>query len=605
MFFIKNRLKNNESGFVMIPTILGSAVIVVLLTAVIASVNSSLDTTRRSTDYQTASVLAQDASNNFFSYLEANPNYLNTGDYANPSNDPALGGTWNNLSGSVPTGADTTTSDIGQGTWVTVNPSTGQIGTSYTQNGTTYSCTNWTADCYQLTVSYTNTAGNATAGTGSSGTVQTSAGSSSNGTGGTGNVSTYNESATIEVDVRVACHGQNPNSQNSVCIQARYQQTFQRRTFLDYLYFTNNESTLDPNFLSSGICGGSCEPPNFYTQDPAYVGDGGTCSTDGIASDNGTDCIDGPLYTNSNNIWYCGSPVFMGTVQIGGNFSSPGYFHPPNSQQYQCNLSGTPSFNQGNPTNTQATPLPTPSDDAYLNTIAQATGGYYSSDQTFVLGGSPTSPTINGLPYPLSNVIYVNGNITLSTASGAMYGQLTIVASGNITINGNMYYGCDTSASDPTYGTHYVIAPGCTDMLGVITTGSNTYINIPYNSTNNNETIDAALMSVNGSIDSSNWITPCGGNINPTVDKCPVLFFDGAMVSNYRGVFGAYVGDGINGLPSGNNAFGGASYGYIKGFEYDIRLENTQPPYFIQPVAGVWNRNNLAELPAGQPGLGS
>ena len=63
-------------------------------------------------------------------------------------------------------------------------------------------------------------------------------------------------------------------------------------------------------------------------------------------------------------------------------------------------------------------------DFSYYQTIAQSTGTYYSSSKTF--------STVNSIPSPTGNVVFVNGNITISASQST---TATIVATGSITIS--------------------------------------------------------------------------------------------------------------------------------------------------------------------------
>jgi hypothetical protein len=87
---------------------------------------------------------------------------------------------------------------------------------------------------------------------------------------------------------------------------------------------------------------------------------------------------------------------------------------------------------------------------------------------------SGSSVTIQNMAIPASGVLYVNGSA--SNVVGVVNGQVTIAAEGNIDVNAqpdpavgeNLYYYCNgQGAVNPE-----VIAPGCTDLLGLDAQGS-------------------------------------------------------------------------------------------------------------------------------------
>jgi hypothetical protein len=63
--------------------------------------------------------------------------------------------------------------------------------------------------------------------------------------------------------------------------------------------------------------------------------------------------------------------------------------------------------------------------------------GYYSSIATTTYG---SSTTLNSLSYPSDGVVYVNGNATISLFTGKYRGAVTVVATGSITVTGNLTY---------------------------------------------------------------------------------------------------------------------------------------------------------------------
>lgn len=99
-------------------------------------------------------------------------------------------------------------------------------------------------------------------------------------------------------------------------------------------------------------------------------------------------------------------------------------------------------------------------------------------------------------------------------------------------------------------------------------------------------TVDAAMLSLSNSVDA----TGPGGKI-PTcpiealtdskASFCPTLTVNGAMATDYRGIFGFYQG-----------STGNLVAGWHKDFVYDERLYDHEPPWFLSPLAGQWVRSS-------------
>ena len=274
-------------------------------------------------------------------------------------------------------------------------------------------------------------------------------------------------------------------------------------------------------------------------------------------------------------------------------------------------------------------------------TGTQNSSGTYGLD-ICTLAAAPTTsntqpcsaaPTFTALPS--TGVIYTTNNVQVS---GVFAGQLTIVSQDNVIVTGNTNYNCPTNSN----GT---LQNGCTSLLGLIAQGDIVY-NDPGTSSSpgfangSNLTVDAAEIAMGaqttsgtttygctsaavggdpqcGSIYDAQWDCPIDGPTSNTVitspstgapcgylsasgtfvypdanpscsnNTCnlPTLIFNGAMVSEYRGAFGAY-------------NYGGSilTTGYYKQFAWDQRLLNEQPPWFIQPSSSSWIETGLQQL---------
>jgi len=224
-------------------------------------------------------------------------------------------------------------------------------------------------------------------------------------------------SAIVTASARVGCAG------SAVCADTTEQAVLDRRTYVDYLWFDAHE-TLVPVlyppgggfFAFSSECG--TDQIDYNCLNPAFSGAGSS-----------TDTITGPVRTNSPAIYVCGSPVFEGVVETTGSaIWQPGDGGCQNSD---------PTFARG----TQVVaplPLPTPTELTDLASIA-GPHGTYAGPTTIVATHSHLIVDGEPRPYPGSGVIYVDGPVSIS---GAVAGRLSVVATGDITVTGNLTYAC-------------------------------------------------------------------------------------------------------------------------------------------------------------------
>jgi hypothetical protein len=367
--------------------------------------------------------------------------------------------------------------------------------------------------------------------------------------------------------------------------------TFKRPSFLDYVYFTQLE-TSDP--VSYGFPNPSEQLTGAYTQCELTYAQGrynkdipGTSQECNVISFVSGDEVNGPMHTN-DTIAVCGSPVFgrelSDQIEIGGK--SPGYFR-------SCE-SASPKF-EGTRV-TSASILVPPASNSKLKFLASEKGHLYSGQVYICLEGtgykvstsSPdcstnsttkTAPT-NGVIYvtnaPGCSSVYSPFTATYPTTSpcgnayvrGTYSGQLTIAAENDIVIRDDI---CRVSCGTPSG----------TGMLGLI---ANNFVRVyhPYPTEVENPNkkwdfvcgtgtgeerlsdinIDAAVLAINHSFIVDHY--DCGakmGNLN----------VEGAIAQKFRGPVGT----------SGNT-------GYIKNYVYDDRLRYLEPPSFIEPTGTSW-----------------
>jgi hypothetical protein len=373
--------------------------------------------------------------------------------------------------------------------------------------------------------------------------------------------------------------------------QASITATFKPASFLDYVYFTQLE-TSDPVTYSASVI------PGAYTQCSKTILAGRTSTT--IPNSGGQYCrtisfvggdqINGPLHTNDALV-ICNEPTFGRTASDAIEVSSPpkGWYSTGSSVlNAGSSCSGTPKFVGTYRTNSAV--LIPPATNTQLATIAEPQFRFskqvricLSGTQMTVNSSIETGPncTTGGTilysgPIPSNGVVYVSSgactgayspfDTTYPAASecgnvfvrGSYSGQLTIAAENDIVIDGNL-----TNSSDE-------------GMLGLI---ANNFIRVYHPMAVNPETkklecknaptgpisniqIDAAILAINHSFIVDNY--DCGGSLG-------TLHVLGAISQKYRGAVGTTGGTG-----------------YIKDYVYDDRLHTITPPSFIEPVQSDW-----------------
>ena len=186
-----------------------------------------------------------------------------------------------------------------------------------------------------------------------------------------------------------------------------------------------------------------------------------------------------------------------------------------------------------------------------------------------------------------SALFYVNGDITIN-GNGTVHGFLTLVSTGNITLNGSITYPCTGQGQDITWSSGTCAAPtgqgtDTQDALGLISAN-----NVNVNDNNAATQIDAAMVAIAGSFQNPAAGNNCpGGGTGNNPHNCPVLTVFGSIAQNTRGIV-AYL-DG-NGYPD---------EGYSKAYFYDSSLPTLWPPFFIPPAGATWTPKNYEECKPG------
>jgi len=414
-------------------------------------------------------------------------------------------------------------------------------------------------------------------------------------------------------------------------VKRTVQATLRRRTFIDYLWFTDFE-TLDPGLYS----GTPFTPAQAQTYCAKYYYGGSGIQRDepnridfvGDSDANGAYCSDiqfisqdnvnGPLHSN-DAILVCGTPHFNGDTSTSWNTAAPRY-------RDNCPTSHPVLATNGDPR--YLVPLTMPPSNAAVQSetvpLSGGTGGgcLYTGPTKIVLNASGTmtvtSPfsknTNNGCPtngtgsLPVNGVIYVqNVPATVSDpnyTNGCPYNVRYSAAdpfrthplgypiandvtsygcrNGDVFIEGTLKGQLTVAAANNvvvTWNLQYNNIAG-SDLLGLVANndvqiyhpvdnnGNNLNVKTGPNRTFQNPTVQAAVLSVNHSFRVQNWnVGSPLGTINLT----------GAIAQRFRGAVGT---------SSGNPPV--IQSGYAKGYVYDQRLKYLSPPKFLDPVASAW-----------------
>lgn len=411
-------------------------------------------------------------------------------------------------------------------------------------------------------------------------------------TGANATASMIESSGAMQGTFRIRSTGYSGGAKRSVVA------TFKRASFLDYVYFTQLE-TSDPITYAS-----SSWVQNAYTQCGKTIAAGRYNAS--IPGSNGQYCdvisfingeqINGPLHTNDALV-VCGSPTFGRNTSDSIEVSSPpvGWYSTSAVPRSGSSCNGNPNFVGTFKTNSPV--LTPPATNGQLANIVQPSFKYTGQVKICLNGtnmviqqGTNACNTTTGAAYsgpiPSNGLIYVaNGACSTAyspyTASyattsgcgnvlvhGTYTGQLTIAAENDIIVDGNL---CRGSCTSPTGN----------GMLGLI---ANNFVRVyhPYSaqqargdcSGGNNgsgltgsaspSVIDAAMLSIQHSFIVDHY--DCGSSLG-------TLTLHGAISQKFRGPVGT---------------FGSSSTGYSKNYNYDDRLHTISPPNFLDPVQSAW-----------------
>lgn len=383
------------------------------------------------------------------------------------------------------------------------------------------------------------------------------------------------------------------------CVRRSIVASYKRASFLDYVYFTQLETSDPQTYGSASTINGAYQQCSKTIQqgrydDPIPWSGGQYC--DQIVFATG-ERIDGPLHTNDALV-ICGRPTFGRSPSdlIEVSATDPGW--------YSSGCSGTSPTFTGQFVTSAPTLTPPPT-NAQLKNVPGAMK--FSGQVEITLASSSMtvksgSTTLYTGSYPASGVIYVSnsscsaglnpftatypptstcGNVIVN---GTYSVPLTIAAENDIIINGNVTRSgngllgliannfirvkhpiCPSSNLNCTSGG----VPGAmTSQTGKVSRHSGSWDDDECNGVNGNGSlsnlrIDAAMLAIQHSFIVDHY--DCGNRLG-------TLQVNGAISQKYRGPVGI-VGE----------------HGYSKDYNYDDRLRYLAPPKFLDPVESAWH----------------
>jgi len=382
--------------------------------------------------------------------------------------------------------------------------------------------------------------------------------------------------------------------------------TFKPSSFLDYVYFTQLE-TSDPFTYGEETLIKAAEVQCAKTiRDGRYsaeiIQNRGYC--DVISFVHG-DNIKGPMHTNDAFV-ICNDPTLGRNASDPVEVSSPptGWYSTRDSSLHAgSNCSGSPNF-QGS-FRTKSPILIPPETNSELGTIAEPTFRFSGevkiclegATMTVGTGSSCTASVQYSGPFPANGVVYV-ANGTCSGAYSPFFVSYSEVPStcGNVNVEGKYSKPLTIAAGNDIVIRSNLEKTSEEGMLGLI---ANNFIRVyhpvtlvhpktcsgwkfenghwvedctevltKYECTGNATgvlnplKIEAALLAIKHSFIVDNY--NCGSSLGTLTVK-------GAIAQKYRGAVGT----------TGNS-------GYLKNYEYDERLHTMEPPSFIEPIKSDW-----------------
>jgi hypothetical protein len=362
--------------------------------------------------------------------------------------------------------------------------------------------------------------------------------------------------------------------------------TFKPASFLDYVYFTQLETSDPVTYGTEATIKGAYEQCSKTIAGGRYnaaIPNSGGQYCDAISFVKG-DNIKGPMHTNDAFV-ICENPT------LGRNASDPievsaapkGWYSTKEIGHSGSTCTGNPNFAGTFTTNSPA--LLPPTTNSSLSTLAELK---FQGQVKICLTGSTMTVRVGPKtceggtvkysgPLPANGIVYVE-NIACTGAYSPFETQYPETSEcGNVYVQGTYSKPLTIAAGNDIVVTGNVTKTNEEAVLGLI---ANNFIRVyhpverklnkhsEYECTGNapgslsNPEIDAAILAINHSfiVDSYN----CGAALGTLTVK-------GAIAQKYRGAVGTSSGTG-----------------YLKNYEYDERLHTIAPPSFIEPVQSDW-----------------
>jgi type II secretory pathway pseudopilin PulG len=382
--------------------------------------------------------------------------------------------------------------------------------------------------------------------------------------------------------------------------------TFKPASFLDYVYFTQRETSDPVTYGKEAVINGAYEQCSKTIQGGRYLATipnsgGQYCNAISFVSG---DSINGPMHTNDAFV-ICGNPTLGREPTDPVEVANPprGWFSTSEVPHSGSSCNGTEENFKGTFTANAGTLTPPPT-NTELQNIAEPTFRYKGQVRICLNGSNMTVMTLTAVntcaspgsivysgAVPANGVVYVESGACSKayTPFNVQYGITEPPSEcGNAYVQGNYSGQLTIAAANDIVVTNNICLESCESKLpftglGVLGLIANNFIRIyhphtqVYNSSKEvwecdengtgylqNVRIDAALLAIDHSIIVDDY--NCG-------KKLGTLTVNGALAQKYRGAVGTT---------------GSSGSGYLKSYNYDNRLRYLSPPSFIEPEKSSW-----------------
>ncbi len=364
------------------------------------------------------------------------------------------------------------------------------------------------------------------------------------------------------------------------CTFARFQQQFRQREFISHVMMSEREDIAPQVF-------------EIYNADASVPQIAKDRLRDQIRFNSFAvgDALRGNLHTNDESFRLCRDVILDSNAIITSRDGqlSPVFSDPETLGFDECAVT-TSDFSPAAVLPRQGFDLPTRAQDEFgtrLKAIAASENSNYVvttsqiSTQYVPVVFNNNRVSINSGPeiaIPRNGVIYVDGDIEVS---GIVQGKVTVFSTGDIKVGRG-------EQTDLTYGSPE-------SLTGLLARGD-IILDCHLEATGMCRTKTVEALMVAGMIQNRDLEGSPGGSIynnrwyNSRVSAgadAPILTVEGALISGYRGTFGAMSAQ----------ERGGVTSGWEKNFIYDSRLRFEQPPFMLRDSFARYIRSTSKDLP--------